>query len=113
MSKIEFNPDAPLYTSDEVAWTIKQAGAALAKLAGARRPIIIFVHGRGKEPNKSLRGATFVVGQAVRKLEEGYGAKVLMFNWDSAFPGPIFGTGHARWKTRASQARSSVCSSMS
>lgn len=96
MSKIEFNPNTPLYTSDEVAWTIEQTGEVLSKLAEARKPIIIFVHGRGKEPNKSLRGATFVVGQAVRKLEEGYGARVLMFNWDSAFPGFNF-----RDRTRA------------
>ena len=36
--------------------------------------------------NKSLQGGTIVKGLAVPKIELGYNASVLMFNWDSAFP---------------------------
>lgn len=87
MSKLHFNADTPLYTSDGKAWRIDQAEAALHNLEASNKPVILFVHGRGKEPSKSLKGGTFTKGLAVHKLELGYDARVLMFNWDSAFEG--------------------------
>ncbi|MCV2369664.1 alpha/beta hydrolase [Roseateles oligotrophus] len=90
MSKLHFNADTPLYTSDGKAWRIDQLDAALHNLEAANKPVILFVHGRGKEPSKSLKGGTFTKGLAVHKLELGYDAKVLMFNWDSAFEGLHF-----------------------
>lgn len=56
---------------------------ALDRAYSAGKPVVVFVHGRGNEPNKSLDKATFVEGGAVRKLEDHYNATVLMFNWDS------------------------------
>ena len=47
------------------------------------------MHGRGDEPAKSLRGGRFTKGLAVHKIELGYEASVLMFNWDSAFQNPF------------------------
>ncbi len=90
MSKLHFNADTPLYTSDAKAWRIEQAEAALANLEASGKPLILFVHGRGKEPSKSLKGGTFTKGLAVHKLELGYDARVLMFNWDAAFEGLHF-----------------------
>ncbi len=87
MSKLEYNAATPLYTSDAHPWRIDQLPAALAQIEQAGQPLVLFVHGRGKEPNKSLKGGTFTKGMAVHKVELGYGAKVLMFNWDSAFKG--------------------------
>jgi esterase/lipase superfamily enzyme len=87
MSKIRYNPETPLYTSDERAWRIGELGNVLDSLHATGQPVVLFVHGRGKEPNKSLRGATFAKGLAVHKIERGYGVRVLMFNWDSAFKG--------------------------
>jgi esterase/lipase superfamily enzyme len=90
MAKLKFNSDTPLYTSDAKSWRIDQLGAAMTQLAALGKPIVIFVHGRGKEPGKSLLGATFTEGKAVHKIERGYGVSVLMFNWDSAFNGFSF-----------------------
>lgn len=90
MGKLKFNALTPLYTSDAVAWRLDQIEDVLDRLTAAMKPIIVFVHGRGKEPNKSLKGGEFVAGLAVQKLERGYDVGVLMFNWDSAFPGIAF-----------------------
>ncbi len=87
MSKIKFNAATPLYTSDAKAWRIDQLPAVLAQLNASGKPVVLFVHGRGKEPGKSLLGGTFTEGMAVHKIERGYDVKVLMFNWDSAFHG--------------------------
>lgn len=87
MSKLKFDAATPLYTSDAAAWPIDQLPKVLSKLYASDKPIVLFVHGRGKEPEKSIHGATFAKGQAVHKIELGYNVKVLMFNWDSAFHG--------------------------
>jgi len=85
MPKLRFNAKTPLYTSDEKAWRVDQLQEATSALRASGKPLVLFIHGRGKEPNKSLRGATFARGMAVHKIELGYDVKVLMFNWDSAF----------------------------
>lgn len=83
---LKFDPDHPLYTIDEKAWKIEQLAAVFDQLVEHGKPVVIFVHGRGKEPRKSLQGAHWVRGLAVPKIELGYDTSVLMFNWDSAFP---------------------------
>lgn len=90
MSKLKFNADTPIYTTEpgfqHKAWRMEDAQAALAEASSRGKPIVVFVHGRGKEPNKSFLGATFAKGLAVWKLELGYDCSIVMFNWDSAFP---------------------------
>lgn len=94
MSKLKFDADTPIYTTGpdhgHKAWRMQDARAALAEVYARGKPVVVFVHGRGKEPNKSFRGATFAKGLAVWKLELGYDCSVVMFNWDSAFPGILF-----------------------
>ena len=94
MPKLKFNADTPIYTTapgnKDRAWRMEDAQTALAAAYARGRPVVVFVHGRGKEPNKSFRGATFAKGLAVWKLELGYDCSVVMFNWDSAFPGFFF-----------------------
>lgn len=90
MSKLKFNAETPLYTSDERAWPVIDLGEILEELRSDAKPIVLFVHGRGKEPNKSLRGATWSKGLAVHKIERGYSCRVLMLNWNSAFKGLAF-----------------------
>jgi len=87
MSKLKFNPETPLYTSDAKPWRLDQLPEVLASLQASGKPLVLFVHGRGKEPNKGLRGGTFTKGMAVHKIERGYDVRVLMFNWNSAFHG--------------------------
>jgi esterase/lipase superfamily enzyme len=94
MSKMKFNADTPIYTTEEgfgaKAWRIEASQDALAAVYARGKPVVVFVHGRGKEPNKSFRGATFAKGLAVWKLELGYDCSIVMLNWDSAFPGILF-----------------------
>jgi esterase/lipase superfamily enzyme len=90
MAKMKFNPETPLYTSDARAWRLDEFDAVMSKLVALGKPVVLFVHGRGKEPGKGLLGATFTEGKAVHKVERGYDASVLMFNWDSAFKGLNF-----------------------
>lgn len=87
--KLEYNAATPLYTSDALAWRIDQLDGVMSGLLAAGKPLVVFVHGRGDEPAKSLRGGTFTKGLAVHKIELGYRASVLMFNWDSAFRKPF------------------------
>lgn len=91
--KMRFDANTPIYTTDAdntaKPWRMEEAQAALSEVYARGKPVVIFVHGRGIEPNKSFRGATFTKGLAVWKLELGYDCSVLMFNWDSAFPVPL------------------------
>lgn len=52
----------------------------LDTLFAARKPVVLYVHGRGREPGKTLKK------DIIRTLERDYDVKVLMFNWDSAVP---------------------------
>lgn len=90
MPKLKFNAATPLYTSDAKAWRMEEFPDVMAHLLALGKPVVIFVHGRGKEPGKGLQGGTFTRGMAVHKIERGYGTSVLMFNWDSAFHGLNF-----------------------
>lgn len=90
MSKLKFDPLTPLYLSDDSAWRMDQFSTVFDRVQATEKPVVFFVHGRGKEPQKSLHGATFTKGMAVHKIELGYNVSVLMFNWDSAFKGFSF-----------------------
>lgn len=80
-----FDPEKRLYISNKSGHPISELPALLDRLFADGKPVILFVHGRGDEPDKSLRlkGGPFVDGRAVHKLEDGYKANVLMFNWNS------------------------------
>lgn len=87
MPSLRFDAQTPLYSSDAQAWRMEQFAELMDRLAAQGKPIVFFVHGRGKEPGKSLKGGTFTQGLAVHKIERGYDTAVLMFNWDSAYRG--------------------------
>ncbi|MEK6629027.1 MAG: alpha/beta hydrolase [Bdellovibrionota bacterium] len=82
-SNLKFNVDYPLYSSDGEKFNFNEVAKALDKTFAVGLPVLLFIHGRGDEPQKSLTGSFFVEGQAVKKLEEQYKIKVLMFNWNS------------------------------
>lgn len=82
-SNLQYNADYPLYTSDAEKFKFTEVAKALDKVFAADLPVVLFIHGRGNEPQKSLIGGTFVEGNAVKKLEEQYKIKVLLFNWNS------------------------------
>ena len=84
-SGIKFDASTPLYTRDSHAYAIKDLSLALDAVRKAGKPIVLFIHGRGDEPGKSLRAKKNLIGlgSAVSMLEDQYGTAVLMFNWDS------------------------------
>lgn len=85
---IKYDERFLVYTSDTRGFELPQVKPLFDRLLRESRPIVLFVHGRGKEPAKSLVGAGFfaglggVEGKAVSKLEA-YGATVVMVSWDS------------------------------
>lgn len=81
--KYQFSSKYPLYVRDGSKFGYEEVDKALDRVYSTGKPVVVFVHGRGNEPNKSLDKATFVEGGAVRKIEDHYNATVLMFNWDS------------------------------
>ena len=92
---IKYDERFLVYTSDTRGFEATGLKPLFDRLLRSDRPIILFVHGRGKEPAKSLAGAGFfaglggVEGKAVAKLEA-YGATVVMFSWDSQRSGFLF-----------------------
>lgn len=82
-NKLEYSSEYPLYLSDGSKYSYNEIDVALEKVFSYDKPVVLLVHGRGNEPNKSLNGGFFVEGKAVHKLEKQYGAKVLLFNWNS------------------------------
>jgi hypothetical protein len=83
ISKLTFDPKYPLYIRDGSKFGFDEVDLALDRVYADQQPVVVFIHGRGNEPNKSLDKAIFVEGGAVRKIETHYKAKVLMFNWES------------------------------
>ena len=84
LAKLNFSRDYPLYLSDQSRYTHAQVETALDRAFSYQKPVVLFVHGRGNEPEKSLNGGTYVEGNAVHKIEQQYDVKVVMFNWDSS-----------------------------
>jgi pimeloyl-ACP methyl ester carboxylesterase len=84
-SGLTFDPATPIYTRDSRAYAVKDLSLALDAVRQSNKPIVLFIHGRGDEPGKSLRAKkNFLgLGSAVPMLENQYGTAVLMFNWDS------------------------------
>lgn len=82
-SDLKYDPKTAFFTSDCKGYEANEVEEVLDELFKTEKPIILFVHGRGKEPKKSLKGGSIVTGLAVHKLESQYDAKVLMFSWDS------------------------------
>jgi len=97
MGSIKYDENLLVYTSDAKGFASNELRPLFDRLLGGSRPIVLFIHGRGKEPGKSLQGAGFfaglagVEGHAVAKLEA-YGVVVVMISWDSERSGfLIFG----------------------
>lgn len=88
VSKMKFNPETPLYTSDQRSWGIDAFAVLMTTLLELGKPIVFFVHGRGREPEKSLHRGEPKRGKAVHKIELGYNVSTVMFNWRSAFKWP-------------------------
>jgi esterase/lipase superfamily enzyme len=56
--------------------------AAFSRVSGAVDNLIVYVHGRGKEPQKSVR-------KIISHVEREYSASLLMFHWCPSWSGPF------------------------
>jgi hypothetical protein len=85
---LQYDPQVLVYTSDATPFRLDGVKPLFDRLLRGTKPVVLFVHGRGDEPKKSLKGTGFfanlvgVEGRAVQKLEQ-YGSAVVMFSWDS------------------------------
>ncbi len=82
-SDLPYDSRIAIYTSDCKGYQVDEIQHVLNMAFSDDRAVVLFVHGRGDEPKKSLKGGFVVTGLAVHKLESQYNAKVLMFSWDS------------------------------
>jgi len=90
---IEKNKDSAfrtaLITADKKSHSISSAYSLLeasvqdVKSSDGFDNIIIFVHGRGKHPEKAFKKSLLA------DLESNYSAKVIMFNWGPSWKGPL------------------------
>lgn len=81
-----------LFTSDGTQYQIKNLSKEVSVVAekidkdmksgGGANNFILYVHGRGKEPQKSLN-------EVIPSLEAEYSAKVLMFHWFPSYKGQL------------------------
>lgn len=79
-----FTSDGAQYHIQNLSNEVKEMAEAIEKDIKAGRGadnIIFYVHGRGKEPKKSL-------DEVIPNLEEEYSAKVIMFHWFPSYKGP-------------------------
>ena len=73
----KYDYSCPLVTAPCSRARISEIDKMLDGLFESRKPIVLYVHGRGNEPKKSWEKGIIVT------LEKDYGVKVLMFNWNS------------------------------
>ena len=92
---MKFDPALLVYTSDKRGFRAIELTPLFERLLRQNRPVVLFIHGRGGEPEKSLEGTGFirsafkVEGKAVPKIEA-FGAVAAMFSWDSKRGGFLF-----------------------
>lgn len=74
-----FDPKVAFFLRDGSGFSPEAASAALDAALAKGKPLLVYVHGRGKEPRKSL--VTKKIVPVV--LEDRYDVTVLMVSWDS------------------------------
>ena len=72
-----FNDACRLVTAPCSRAPMDDINKVLDRLYATGKPVVVYVHGRGEEPKKTLDDGI------VAKLESEYGVSTLMFNWDS------------------------------
>lgn len=73
----DFDQRCPLVVTPCERATISDSDKVLDALFASRQPVVLYVHGRGREPRKSAQD------NILGALEKQYGVKVVMFNWDA------------------------------
>lgn len=82
--QLAFQDQLLVYTNDKKGAPRESVKDVFVKALTGNKPVVLFVHGRGDEPQKSLGPARLLglLGGAVKKIEQ-HGVTVVMFSWDS------------------------------
>lgn len=72
-----FDPERTLVVAPANQLPPSSIERTLDRLLADGRPLVLYVHGRGDEPEKTARA------RILERIEDEHGVKVLMFNWDS------------------------------
>lgn len=81
---LEFNDQLLVYNDKGEGFPRERVKQVFIDALTGSKPVVLFVHGRGDEPRKSLSPARLfgMLGGAVSKIEK-HGVNVVMFSWDS------------------------------
>jgi hypothetical protein len=83
---LTYDATRPIYDSTRVAHRLDELSTVLSAAYQAGKPVIIYVHGRGNEPEKSFN-SQMTGGGALLRLSSEYDASVVMINWNSVAKG--------------------------
>ena len=80
-----FDPERPVVVAPDRRVGLDALEPVLDELFRSGKPVVLYVHGRGNEPKKSIRKGI------LRRIELQYDVKVLMLDWESKAPFFVFG----------------------
>lgn len=79
----KFNPECRIVVAPCTRSKISEIDKALDDAFATGKPVVLYIHGRGNEPKKTLNE------RILKTLEADYSVKVLMLNWDSKVVNPL------------------------
>lgn len=79
-----YKDDVFLYGSTGKAITLTDLPPYVESRLAANKTVVLYVHGRGAEPNKSLHEE-----KIVGTIEQQHGVECIMFSWDSEAGGAL------------------------
>ena len=82
LGALVYDAQYPIYDEGKVAHPVSDIQQMLVEANAAGVPVIIYVHGRGDEPEKSFN-PKMTGGNAMPRLAAEYGARVILIGWNS------------------------------
>jgi hypothetical protein len=82
----KYNDDVFLYGSTGKAIALTDLPQYVERRLADNKTVVLYIHGRGAEPNKSLHEKGIV-----EKIEQQHGVECIMFSWDSEAGGGFLG----------------------
>lgn len=79
---LAFDPSHPIYDISKTPHTVDEFDSVLEKAYAKGKPVVIYLHGRGKEPEKSFN-PSMTGGGGIFRLSEEYDTSVILVNWNS------------------------------
>lgn len=83
---LKFDLARPIYDDNKSAHGVSNVGHLLSDAASRGQQVVLYLHGRGDEPEKSFNSA-MTGGGAVARLRSEYKVRVILVNWNSKSKG--------------------------